>query len=70
MEFDLRHPEIVDVVQRALAEDIGSGDITTNATVDGNLMATGRFVARQPMTICGIELAELVFAELGGVDRS
>jgi nicotinate-nucleotide pyrophosphorylase (carboxylating) len=68
MEFDLRHPEILDVVQRALAEDIGSGDITTNATVDENIMATGRFVARQPMTLCGIELAELVFAELGGVD--
>jgi nicotinate-nucleotide pyrophosphorylase (carboxylating) len=68
MEFDLRHPEIVDVVRRALAEDIGSGDITTNATVDENIMATGRFVARQPMTICGVELTELVFAELGGVD--
>lgn len=68
MEFDLRHPEVVDVVQRALAEDIGTGDITTNATVDENIMATGRFIARQPMTICGIELAELVFAELGSVD--
>ena len=68
MEFDLRHPEIVDVVRRALAEVIGSGDITTNATVDENIMATGRFVARQPMTICGVELTELVFAELGGVD--
>jgi len=68
MDYDLRHPEIVDAVRRALAEDIGSGDITTNATVDENLMATGRFVARQAMTVCGIELVELVFAELGGVD--
>ena len=68
MEIDLRHPEIVDVVRRALAEDIGSGDITTNATVDAGLMGTGRFIARQPMTVCGVELIELVFAELGGVD--
>ena len=68
MDYDIRHPEIVDAVRRALAEDIGSGDITTNATVDENLMATGRFVARQAMTVCGIELAELVFGELGGVD--
>ncbi len=67
-EIDLRHPEIVDVVRRALAEDIGSGDITTNATVDFGLMATGRFIARQPMTVCGVELIELVFGELGGVD--
>ena len=68
MEIDLRHPEIVDVVRRALAEDIGSGDITTNATVDAGLMGTGRFIARQSMTVCGVELIELVFAELGGVD--
>jgi nicotinate-nucleotide pyrophosphorylase (carboxylating) len=58
----------LDAVRRALAEDIGTGDITTNATVDANLMATGRFIARQPMTVCGVELIELVFAELGGVD--
>ena len=51
MEIDLRHPEVIDVVRRALAEDIGSGDITTNATVDAGLMATGRFIARQPMTV-------------------
>lgn len=68
MEIDLHHPEIVDVVRRALAEDIGAGDITTNATVDANIMATGRFIARQPMTVCGVELIQLVFAELGGVD--
>ena len=68
MEIDLRHPEIVDVVRRALAEDIGSGDITTNATVDAGLMGTGRFIARQSMTVCGVELIELVCADLGGVD--
>jgi len=68
MEIDLRHSEIVDVVRRALAEDIGSGDITTNATVDAGLMGTGRFIARQTMTVCGVELIELVYAELGGVD--
>jgi nicotinate-nucleotide pyrophosphorylase (carboxylating) len=68
MDFDIHHPEVLDAVRRALAEDIGTGDITTNATVDANLMATGRFIARQPMTVCGVELIELVFAELGGVD--
>lgn len=68
MDFDIHHPEVIDAVRRALAEDIGSGDLTTNATVDADLMATGRFIARQPMTVCGVELIELVFAELGGVD--
>lgn len=66
--MNIRHPEIVDAVKRALAEDIGAGDITTNATVDAALKATGRFIARQPMTVCGVELLELVYEELGGVD--
>jgi len=66
--MNIRHPEIVDAVKRALAEDIGTGDITTNATVDAALKATGRFIARQPMTVCGVELLELIYEELGGVD--
>lgn len=68
MQIDLHHPEVMEAVRRALAEDVGSGDLTTNATVDAELMATGRFIARQPMTVCGVELVEHVFAELGGVD--
>ncbi|MBM3754190.1 MAG: carboxylating nicotinate-nucleotide diphosphorylase [Acidobacteria bacterium] len=66
--MNIRHPEIVDAVKRALAEDIGTGDITTNATVDAAQRATGRFIARQPMTVCGVELLELVYEEHGGVD--
>lgn len=66
--MNIRHPEVVDAVKRALAEDIGAGDITTNATVDAALKATGRFIARQPMTVCGVELLELIYEQLGGVD--
>src|SRR5260221_13421337 len=68
MELELDHPEVVDAVRRALAEDIGPGDLTTQACVDADLIATGRFIARQPMTVCGVELLELIFAEMGGVD--
>lgn len=67
MDIDLRHPEIRNAVRGALSEDIGGGDLTTNATVDADLTATGRFVARQPMTICGVELLPLIFEEMGGV---
>lgn len=66
--FDFQHPEIRDAVQRALAEDIGSGDITTNSTVAADRYATGRFIARQPMIVAGIELLPLIYSELGGVD--
>lgn len=67
MNFDFQHPEILDVVRRALAEDIGSGDITTNATVAADRIATGKFYARQSMIVAGVELLPLIYAELGGV---
>lgn len=68
MSFDFQHPEILDAVKRALAEDIGSGDITTNSTVAADRYATGRFIARQPMVVAGVELLPLIYAELGSVD--
>jgi nicotinate-nucleotide pyrophosphorylase (carboxylating) len=68
MSFDYQHPEILDAVKRALAEDIGPGDLTTNSTVAADRQATGRFIARQPMIVAGIELLPLIYSELGGVD--
>jgi nicotinate-nucleotide pyrophosphorylase (carboxylating) len=55
------HPEIADTVRRALAEDIGSGDITTNLCVPADALATGRMFARECLTLAGIELLPLVF---------
>ena len=36
------------LIELALAEDIGSGDITTLATVPADRQATGRFLVKQP----------------------
>jgi nicotinate-nucleotide pyrophosphorylase (carboxylating) len=55
------HPEIIDCVRRALAEDIGPGDITTNLTIEESRQALGRFIARVPMTLAGVELLPLIF---------
>lgn len=52
----------------ALAEDIGSGDITSELTVPANLMATGKFLAKQQMILAGIELLPLIYAERGNAD--
>ena len=57
------HREIVDAVRRALVEDIGSGDITTNLCVPADALATGRMFARQSLTLAGIELLPLIFAD-------
>ena len=60
--FNVSLPEIQDVVRRALAEDIGTGDITTNLCVPAEATATGRMIARQALTLAGVELLPLVFA--------
>jgi len=47
-----------------LAEDIGRGDITTHATVPRDTRAQGRFLAKEYLVICGLEIAEGVFVNL------
>lgn len=69
MDSNWQHPEIYDVVERALAEDIGAGDITTKLTVKAGRLAKGRFYARDEMVLAGIELLPLVYECRGGVDR-
>jgi len=47
-----------------LSEDLGRGDITTQATVARNARARGRFIAKEAMTVAGLEAAEAVFSTL------
>ena len=47
-----------------LSEDMGRGDITTQATVPRNTQGRGRFLAKETMVVAGIEAAEAVFAVL------
>ena len=49
-----------------LKEDLGRGDITTQAVVRGGARGRGRFLAKQDFVLCGLELAEAVFASLDG----
>lgn len=64
-----QHPEILDAVRRALEEDIGSGDVTTCACVDEQQQAAGRFLAREPQIIAGVELLPLIYDHRGGVSE-
>ena len=63
---DWAHPEIAELVKRALAEDIGTGDLTSQATIDADRIAHGRFYARQEMVLAGVELLPLIYASQGG----
>lgn len=44
------------IVRLALEEDIGPGDVTTLACVPADRMARGRFLAREPLVIAGLDL--------------
>ena len=63
------HSEIVEVVRHALAEDIGTGDVTSELTIPAGRQAEGRFFARAEIVVCGTNLLPLIFQLRGGVDR-
>ncbi len=50
-----------DTLKAALAEDVGTGDITTGATVSPDEAAEGRFLAKEDGVVCGLAVAQTVF---------
>lgn len=57
-------PLIDEIVDRALAEDLQGGDLTTEATVPAERMAKAAFVARTDLVACGLPIAVRVFERL------
>jgi len=51
-----------EIVARALAEDLGSGDVTTEACVPADRTASAVGAARAALVVCGVPVAERVFA--------
>jgi nicotinate-nucleotide pyrophosphorylase (carboxylating) len=56
--------ELEPLVRRALAEDVGSGDLTTQATVPAGARASARITQKQPGVLYGLDAAQLTFAVL------
>jgi nicotinate-nucleotide pyrophosphorylase (carboxylating) len=59
--MELSAAEIRRAVQAALAEDIGSGDATTLATVPATATACAVLRAREPLVVAGLDFAEAAF---------
>ncbi|MCG8482750.1 MAG: carboxylating nicotinate-nucleotide diphosphorylase [Clostridia bacterium] len=55
---------IQEIISKALIEDIGTGDITTNSTVPKEQMIHGKFIAKEEGIVCGLELAEMIFLKV------
>jgi len=61
---ELTDAEIRRAVRAALAEDLGSGDATTLATVPQNAKSVALMRAREPLTVAGLAFAETAFRQL------
>ncbi len=54
------------IVSRAIAEDLGAGDITTRAVIPENEEASAEITAKEPLVVAGLPVAAAVFAQLDG----
>jgi len=64
VRVELTAAEIRRAVRAALAEDLGGGDATTQATVPPGAKSVALMRAREPLTVAGIQFAEIAFREL------
>jgi len=55
---------MIDILRLALEEDIGPGDVTTNACVPADRQARGRFLAREPLVLAGTEILPQLYESL------
>ena len=55
--------DIRDLIDAALAEDVGSGDPTTDTLIDPTLMGSASLVSREDGVLAGIDVATTVFAQ-------
>jgi nicotinate-nucleotide pyrophosphorylase (carboxylating) len=58
-----------EIVRRALAEDLGWGDLTTEATVPADARARAHLVARARCVVAGLDIAEETFRQLDPLVR-
>jgi nicotinate-nucleotide pyrophosphorylase (carboxylating) len=58
-----------DLVRRALAEDVGDGDVTTEAIVASTLMARGVFLVKADCVLAGQEVAFEAFRQVASAER-
>jgi nicotinate-nucleotide pyrophosphorylase (carboxylating) len=61
-------PGTIELIERALDEDLGTGDVTAEATVPADLQAQAHLIQKQPGVIFGLDIAEEVFRRVGVTD--
>ncbi len=66
--IDFSHPDILDCIERALEEDIGPGDVTSQVCVPEDRAAHGSFIARERQVVAGTELLPVLYQMRGVKD--
>ncbi len=61
VDLILNPQEVADAVRSALAEDLGTGDVTTLAIIDPESQSLARLVARESMVVAGLAFAREAF---------
>ncbi len=56
---------VADVVARALAEDVGDGDVTTLSTVPPDAQGVATITQKAPGVVFGLDVAQEAFAQTG-----
>ena len=64
----MKHPftskQIHQLVQMALEEDLGCGDLTTRSIVTKNKVMEAEVSAKEPLVLCGVAIFKAVFTYL------
>lgn len=58
------NPEVLAFIEQAIAEDLGTGDLTGNALLPKDMRARGLLRIQEPGIVCGVEVAADVFQHL------
>ncbi|MEN0067125.1 MAG: carboxylating nicotinate-nucleotide diphosphorylase [Myxococcota bacterium] len=61
----LRYPRDRAFIARAIDEDLGHGDLTTDATIDPGSTGTGDLLAKSDLVVSGLPIVQDVFDEVG-----
>lgn len=57
-------PHILTLIDLALEEDLGRGDVTSSATIAAHAQITANFVSRQDLVVAGLPVVQMVAARL------
>lgn len=55
------YKNLISIIRRALREDIGKKDITTELIIPKNKLIKAVLLAKEPCVVCGLDIARLVF---------